>query len=71
MFTEGKAASTARRLSSCGPISATMGIAVGTVMSVRSINAKSIFNLGARPVHAHPKDVGEREKRIVRPLRQC
>ena len=71
MFTEGKAASTARRLSSCEPIRATMGIAVGTVMSVRSINAKSIFNLGARPVHAHQEDAGEREKLIGQPLRQC
>ena len=71
MFTEGKAASTARRLSSCGPISATMGIAVGTVMRVRSINAKSIFNLGAKPVHAHPEDAGEREKLFGQPLRQC
>jgi len=68
MFTEGKAASTTRRLSSCGPIKATMGIAVGTVMSVRSINAKSIFNLEAKPVHAHQADVGEREKHFVRLL---
>jgi len=48
-----------------------MGIAVGTVMSVRSINAKSIFNLGAKPVHAHQEDEGEREKLFGQPLRQC
>jgi len=37
MLTEGNAASIVLKLSSCGPTTATIGMAVGTVISVRSI----------------------------------
>jgi hypothetical protein len=37
MFTEGNAASITLKLSSCGPTTATIEMALGTVISVRSI----------------------------------
>ena len=39
-------------------------------IGIEFINAKSIFNLGAKPVHARQEDVSEREKQIGQLLRQ-
>ena len=61
----GKVFSKIRRCESCGPVSATIGIAVGTVINAvltGSIKGNLTFNRAARRTDARQEGAGERGK---------
>ena len=61
----GKVFSKIRRCESCGPVSATIGIAVGTVINAvltGSIEGNLTFNRAARRTDARQEYVNERGK---------